>query len=505
MNSSLIAIVPFLPLLAAGLIAVRILLGRDKGDSAEPGTARIAIGASLLNLAILAAFDISMLPNGASGQVVLAEWFASGVVHLNLSFVVDGLALPVATLVAFVGVVALRFSQNYLHREAGFHRFFLAMSLFLSGMLLIVLAGNAVLAFIGWELAGVSSWMLIGYAYERNTATVNAQRAFVTNRIGDAGFLLGIGLAYLWVGSVEWADLAAARLDALLVGFIVFGFVVAALAKSAQVPFAPWISRALEGPTPSSAVFYGALMVHAGVYLLLRLEPLLIQAPTVLILIAILGFLTAVYGWLSGLTQTDVKSTLMFATTTQVGLMFVQIGLGLFEIAAGHLILHALWRAWQFLASPAYMHLVDARPAPPSPAWLARRGGLYTAALQRFWLEPLGDWLLVRPTQNIASDIRAIDENMVSRLVGFPAEACTSALMESGDTVVRGYGAAGALLEWVADHFDRFESRLILQEGGGKLSLLIKSMGQLFQAVESMLERPRYLFLLVMATFVVIL
>lgn len=505
MDARLIALVPLLPLLAAGLIALRILSGRARGDAAEPGTARLALGAALLTLCLLAGFDLRGLAAGAPGTVVVAEWFASGALTLHLSFVADGLSLPIATLVAFVAAVTLRFSQNYLHREVGFHRFFLAMSLFLAGMLLIVLAGNAVLAFVGWELAGVSSWMLIGYAYDRATATANAQRAFVTNRIGDAGFLLGIGLAFLWVGSVEWADLAAARLDTLLVGLLAFGFLIAALAKSAQVPFSPWIARALEGPTPSSAIFYGALMVHAGVYLLLRLEPVLAQAPTVLALIAVLGLLTALYGWLSGLTQTDVKSTLMFATTAQVGLMFLAIGLGLFQLAAWHLALHALWRAWQFLASPAYMHLVDARPAPPVPAWLARQGRLYTAALQRFWLEPLGDWLLARPTLNIARDVRAIDENVVSRMVGLPVEARTTALMREGDEVVRGHGVAGALLEWAAAKLDRFESRLILQEGGGRLRTLLNALGALFQAVESLLERPRYLLLLVMATFVVIL
>jgi hypothetical protein len=392
-----------------------------------------------------------------------------------------------------------------MHREAGFHRFFIGMNLFAAGMLLIVLAGNAALAFVGWELAGVSSWMLIGYAFERDTATANAQRAFLTNRVGDAGFLLGIGLAYLWLGSAEWPALAASRLDTLLAGLLALGFMIAALAKSAQVPFAPWIARALEGPTPSSAIFYGALMVHAGVYLLLRLEPLLLHAPAILALLTGLGLLTVVYGWLSGLVQSDVKSALMFATTTQVGLMFMEIGLGLFDLAAWHLGLHALWRAWQFLAAPAYMHLVEARPAPPAPAWLAGRLRIYQTALQRFWLEPLGDWLLVRPTQAIGRDIRAIDENVISRLVGLPAETRTAALEESGDEVVRGHGVAGAVLEWVAERLDRFESRLILQEGGGHLLRWQKAVGATFQAVESLLEQPRYLLLLVMATFVVIL
>lgn len=505
MDMRLVGLIPLLPLLAAALIGLRILLGRDRGDHAEPATAWLALGAALAALASLVAIDASALAEGVPGTVTLGTWFTSGTLAIPLSFMLDGLSLPVATLVALIASVTLRFSTFYLHREPGFHRFFLAMSLFLAGMLLIVLAGNAVLAFVGWELAGVSSWMLIGYVYERTTATVNAQRAFLTNRIGDAGFLLGIGLAVLWSGSVAWEDLAAWRPDTLLAGLLLLGFMVAALAKSAQVPFSPWIARALEGPTPSSAIFYGALMVHAGVYLLLRLEPVLVQAPAILGLVAGLGLLTALYGWLSGLVQTDVKSSLMFATTTQVGLMFVEIGLGLFDLALWHLMLHATWRAWQFLASPAYMAMVEARPAPPAPAWLARRTRLHSAALQRFWLESLGDWLVVRPTLDIARDARAIDENVVSSLVGLPAQARTSALMESGDTVVRGHGVAGALLAWAAGHLDRFESRLILQEGGGRLNVVLKGLGRLFQAVEALLERPRYLLLLVMATFVVIL
>lgn len=505
MTPSLIALVPLLPLLAALWIALRILAGHDRGDTAEPGSARIAIGAALLSLGLLTGFAAQALMSGLPGQVMTGAWFASGALQLSISFLIDGLSLPIALLVAFIGAVSLRFSQNYLHRETGFHRFFMAMSLFLSGMLLIVLAGNAVLTFIGWELAGVSSWMLIGYAYDRSTATANAQRAFVTNRIGDAGLLLGIGLAFLWTGSLEWTQLTHTRLDTLLAGLLALGFVIAALAKSAQVPFAPWIARALEGPTPSSAIFYGALMVHAGVYLLLRLEPLLLQAPMVMGLIAVLGVLTALYGALAGLAQTDVKSALSFATTTQVGLMFAAIGLGLFELAAWHLGLHAAWRAWQFLASPGYMHLVDARPASPAPAWLLRRGWLHTAALQRFWLEPLIDWLLVRPTASIARDIRAMDENVISRLVGLPPEACTSALLDEGDRVVRAHGVAGALLAWLAAHLDRFESRLILSGGGGRINDLLKALSSAFQSIESLLEQPRYLLLLVMATFVVIL
>jgi hypothetical protein len=347
--------------------------------------------------------------------------------------------------------------------------------------------------------------MLIGYAFERETATANAQRAFLTNRIGDAGFVFGLATAFVWLGSLDWQVMAAGagQLPTLYVGLMSLGFVLAALAKSAQVPFSPWIARALEGPTPSSAIFYGAVMVHAGVYLLIRLEPVLLHAPGVMALIALLGAATALYGWIAGYVQTDVKTGLLFATLTQVGLMFLACGLGLFELAAWHAGLHAAWRSWQFLAAPSYLHMLTGA-TPAAPAWLVGRTRLYTAALQRFWLEPLGDRLLTRPTQALARDMRAIDENVVSRLVGMPEGQRAAALLGE-EAVVKGRGLAGTALEWVAEHLDHFEQHLVLQGGGGKLGAALHRLGEWLKMIENLLEQPRYLLLLVMATMVVIL
>jgi len=505
MPMQLVALVPLLPLLAALAIALLHLAGPARGEAGEPLTARVSLLAAGLAFLVLLGLDATALFQGTPGPVGLGDWFASGKLHLPLSFVLDGLALGFGTLVAFIAWVTLKFSVNYMHREAGFHRFFLGMNLFAGGMLLIVLAGNAALAFAGWELAGVSSWMLIGYAFERETATGNAQRAFITNRVGDAGFVLGIALAWFWLGGLDWAGMGAAagRLPTLYAGLAALAFLVAALAKSAQVPFSPWIARALEGPTPSSAIFYGAIMVHAGVYLLLRLEPVLVHAPGVMVVIALLGALTAIHGWLVGYVQTDVKSALLFATLTQVGLMFLAIGLGWFEWAAWHAGLHAAWRSWQFLAAPSYMHLLRG-PAPQAPAWLRDRPRLYTAALQRFWLEGLADQFLTRPTQGLARDMRAIDENVVSRLVGMP-ETQRAAVLLGEEGVVKGRGLAGGILEWLADKLDGFERRLVLQGGGGKLGQGLARLGIWLKWVESLLEQPRYLLLLVMATLVVIL
>lgn len=495
-------LVPALPLLAAACIAVRVLAGRAAGDGAEPATAKAALGASLAGLLLLLAIDLGALLAGTPGHLVIARWFAGGPLAANFSFVLDGLSLPVATLVAAIGAITLRFSVHYLHREAGFHRFFLAMGLFLAGMELIVLAGNGLLTLVGWELAGISSWLLIGYAWQRPVATGNALFAFVANRVGDAGMVLALALAAWWMGSFEWPALGGnGQLPALTARLLAFGFVVAALAKSAQLPFTPWIPRALEGPTPSSAIFYGAVMVHAGVYLMLRLEPLLLQAPDVLAALVVAGALTAVYAWLCGLVQTDVKTALVYATVSQVGLMFVAIGLGWFRVAAWHLGLHMVWRAWQFLVAPSWLHITQAPPR-PAPAWLRHRQWLYTAALERFWVHRLADVLLAQTTVSIARDVRGFDEHFVDHALGEPGRGQP---LHKDHPLIVGDGLPGRALAHVAETLQKLETHLSLRGRGGMGERLLRRGGRYVQVLETLLEQPRYLMLAVMATFLVIL
>ncbi len=508
-------LIPLLPLLAAGGIAIYVMAGQAAGansDDREPPTARLAEGAAWLALLGMIGLDALALVEGAPGHFVVGDWFASGDFKVPVSFMLDGLSLSYTTLVALIGVVTLRFSRNYLHRELGFHRFFMVMLLFLAGMLLIVLAGNAVLTFVGWELAGVSSWLLIGYAYDRPVATGNALWAFITNRLGDAGFILGISLAAWWLGTVEWSGIGAWAADAydgqhfdkVSARLILLGLLVAALAKSAQLPFASWIGRALEGPTPSSAIFYGAVMVHAGVYLVIRLAPVLTQVPDALVYLGVIGGLTALYGWLAGLAQTDVKSSLLFATTTQVGLMFLACGLGWFELAAWHMALHTVWRAYQFLLAPSYMHLVNEK-AKPVPAWLAGRQWLYTAALQRFWLDQLAQSALIRPTVSIGRDMRDVDDNVLAHLVGMPERHRGGEASVGGDDVIRGHGLAGRLLVWLADRLHVVETHLVMRQGAGPATRAMRRIGDYLLVLEGLVERPRYMILLVAATFVVIL
>lgn len=494
-------LVPLLPLLAALLTGARVLLGRGSGDAAEPLSARLAELAALASLLLLLLIDLSVWWHGWPGHRVFVTWFAAAHWQGNISFLLDALSLPVATLTALIGWLVVRFSAAYLHREAGFHRFFIVLGLFLAGIQGVLLAGNGLLLFLGWEMCGVASFLLIGYAWQRPRATGNALFAFVTNRAGDAGLLFSLGLAGFWVGSFEWPAFFDAQLPLVDLRVLVLGFVIAALAKSAQLPFTPWIARALEGPTPSSAIFYGAVLVHAGVFLLLRLEPLLRHLPDVMAGLLLIGALTAAYAWLCGLVQTDVKSTLIFATVFQVGLMFVAIGLGWTTLATIHLCLHAAWRTWQFLRAPSWLVLTRDRPPPP-PRWLGANQWLYNAALQRFWLDKLGLALLAAPTEAIARDVRALEESFIDRAIGEPGRGRA---VQPDRPLVQADGLAGRLLAGVSDLLQRIENRLLLRGRGGIAERLLREAGRWLQTLEELLEQPRYLMMAVMVTFVVIL
>lgn len=495
----LLPLVLLLPLLVAMVIGLKILVGRGWGDDAEPATARWASASALIGLLVLLGACLVAVTGQAPGRVELARWIESGPIALTLSLSIDTKSLVFALIVQLVGWITLRFSRTYLHREEAFHRFFLGLNLFLCGMQIIVLAGDAAFMFVGWELVGLSSWLLIGYDAERSTATGNAVYAFVTNRIGDAGFILGIALAFLWLGSTAWPALAVAvtdgALDKVSARMLLFGFFIAAVAKSAQLPLSGWLARALEGPTPSSAIFYGAIMVHAGVWMLIRMEPVLRVVPDIMAQVAIFGALTAIYSWLTGLVQTDVKSSLVFATTTQIGLMFLACGLGYFEFAFWHMCCHAVLRAAQFLLAPSYMHLLVGPPTAP-PAWLRLRSGWYAAALSRFWIEPLAEAALIRPLRTMARDLRSLDDRILMPLL---------APDESASTTDGGRSLGKIILVWAANGCDAIEQRLSQVTGSGTPARVMRQIGEYFLEFEALLERPRYLLLLVAMTFMVIL
>jgi F0F1-type ATP synthase membrane subunit c/vacuolar-type H+-ATPase subunit K len=402
-----------------------------------------------------------------------------------------------------------------MHREPGFHRFFMVMSLFIGSMQLLALGGNVAITFLGWELAGVCSYLLIAYAHDRPVAADNATRVFITTRIGDAAFILGLVLSFLWAHDLEWPALirSMATLDTLHPTALTLCFLVAAMAKSAQIPFTPWIGRALEGPTPASGVFYGSLLVHAGVFLILKLQPLIEPLPGIMLLLAVIGAGTALYGYFCGLTQFDVRSALMFSTVAQIGLMFLACGLGWWTVATVHLFCHAIVQLHQFLNAPSLMHRTLGQPMRPVMGRVARRRSLHVASLRRLWLEPLLARWSVQPVDRLAADLCRFDRNVIEKAVGLPvptvsALSSLAAWEEHRLAADTGPGPdqreVSGLLGYLAHHFAAglhwFEEKLVLQGVGNDLRRAGRRVGYSLAAFEQVLRKPRYLLLIVLIT-----
>lgn len=515
----LVAFISLLPLLAATTIGSLHLFNILDGEVSEQTTARLANYA--IGLACLFAF--ALLGTDLLGQNAdsfnVGRWLQVDDFAINFSFITSGFSVKLAALYSVLLFIVTRFAVNYLHREAGFHRFFFVLSLFSAAMLMLVLSANAVGTFIGWEIAGLCSYLLIAYMYDRPTAAHNATRVFITNRIGDAGFIAGISLCYFYLHSSDWLEINALanQLSDGQANLIALCFALAALVKSAQFPFTPWIARAMEGPTPSSAIFYGAVMIHSGVYLLFLLRPVLEHAPLVMALIASVGLITAVYAYLVGLTQTDIKSSLIFATSGQLGLMFLECGLGFWQLASWHLCAHAVVRAYQLLTAPSLLHNVHHNPIKPVHPLLANSTRFYTYALQRFWLEPATDWMLTKPLLSLANDLSYFDKQIVDRLMGSPTPtfSAISSLAQAeeqkigahlnidDDSFAQGSGLAGKLTEWIAACLHWFETRFVLRGVSKDAIDLGRHLGHIANHIELSLLKPRYLVLFIFITLLV--
>jgi len=506
------------PLAAAMIIALGILTHSFQDEASEAIVGKLSSSAALISLlSIVGLLIFSVLkPGELPASLTLLNWFSSGQLSINIALSLDFLALGIGSLFALLLYITLRFSVNYLHREKGYFRFFLVLNMFTAAMLLIVLSGNAITAFLGWELAGLSSFLLIAYAYDRPTAIENATRVFITNRIGDAGFILALVLSFYWASGNNWNSMNSELivLDATQRFIVLSGFVLAALVKSALFPFCSWITRALEGPTPSSAIFYGSLMVHAGIFLLLRIAPVIEASAAIQVILITLGMLTIVYGWLGGLVQTDLKTALIFSALTQTGLMLFCIGLGWYTLATIHLAAHASWRAYQMLSSPAYLTLIN-RKARPVSGWIQSRPYLFNAALHRMWLDNIIDWLAVKPTSLFAQDLNHFDERIVNRMVGLPGqidsissltdyEERKRGLVNPEVSLISGRGVLGTLMEKIANGLYWFEESLVLKGSGDGLISVLQKVGTYLIRIDYLFSRPRYLWLIILLTLLVV-
>ncbi len=332
--------------------------------------------------------------------------------HFTMKFMFDRLSVPFVIMTYVLCGVISAFASRYLHRDGGFQRFFLFLSFFLLGMILSSAAGTIETLFFGWELVGLSSALLVAFFHDRRGPVTNGLRVWSIYRLADAAFLIGAMSLHHLSGSGDFAGLAgqgmwpAGRVDvpqqsALLVGCL---FLFAAAGKSALVPFSGWLPRAMEGPTPSSAVFYGALSVHLGAFLLLRISPLLDRSPVLSGLVVLLGAATCVLATMAARVQSDIKSSLAFASLIQVSIIVVEIGLGLRYLPLIHIIGHACLRTLQLVRAPSllkdYNSMINALGVTAASGTVeqqSRYRWMYRVAMHRGNLDPVLDEYIVRP------------------------------------------------------------------------------------------------------------
>jgi NADH-quinone oxidoreductase subunit L len=348
-------LVPLLPLLG-------FLILSWGGKKLSKGIVPI-IGAG----SILASFAIALLIFFQLGdepvQVKVFEWFAAGKLNVDFAFMIDQLSVVFLLIITGIGFLIHVYSAGYMHDDDGFTRFFSYLNLFVFFMLLLVMGNNFLIMFVGWEGVGLCSYLLIGFWYKNNEYNNAAKKAFIMNRIGDLGFLLGILMIYVTFGTLDYTKVFemvkanAANKDMLnVIGLLLF---IGACGKSAQIPLYTWLPDAMAGPTPVSALIHAATMVTSGIYMISRAAVIFVNAPVASEVIAIVGLLTALFAATIGLFQNDIKKVLAYSTVSQLGFMFLGLGVGAFTGAVFHVTTHAFFKALLFLGAGSVIHAMS--------------------------------------------------------------------------------------------------------------------------------------------------
>ncbi|MET3115229.1 NADH-quinone oxidoreductase subunit L [Pedobacter sp. CG_S7] len=351
----LVWLVPLIPLLGF------IINGLGRNTLSKNLIGFIGSGVIFISFAISVGifFELGADAN-KSHEIFLFDWISVGDLHIPLSFLVDPLSSLMLLIITGVGFLIHVYSIGYMHSDAGFGKYFSYLNLFIFFMLLLVLGSNYIVMFIGWEGVGLCSYLLIGFWFTNSSYASAAKKAFVMNRIGDLGFLLAVFIMFQTFGSVEFskvfpqaANLLPGHTSIVLITLFLF---IGACGKSAQLPLFTWLPDAMAGPTPVSALIHAATMVTAGVYMIARSNILFDLAPVIQHLITVIGLATAILGALIALTQTDIKKVLAYSTVSQLGYMFIGLGVGAYDGAFFHVITHAFFKALLFLCAGSVIH-----------------------------------------------------------------------------------------------------------------------------------------------------
>jgi len=421
---SLVWLVPVLPLLG---VLINGLFGRTHIREKAHLVAVAAAGLSCL-VALLVFLDVVLWRATLDWDVY--TWMAAGDLKVSVGFLVDPLSAVMMLTVTFVGFVIHVYSIGYMHGDPGYPRFFTYMNLFMFAMLVLVLANNYLVLFLGWEGVGLCSYLLIGYWYEKHSASTAGNKAFIVNRIGDFGFLLGLFLLWTTFGTLQYREIFARAPEVLPAGGVLVTTVtlllfVGAVGKSAQLPLYVWLPDAMEGPTPVSALIHAATMVTAGVYMVARSGALFSLAPLSAEVVAVVGAVTAVFAATIACAQNDIKRVVAYSTISQLGYMFLGAGVGAYASSIFHLVTHAFFKALLFLGCGAVIHALHHE----QDMW--KMGGLRKAM----------------PITAATFLIAALANAGIFPLAGFwSKDEILFAAYSQGHTVLWALGAAGAFL-----------------------------------------------------------
>lgn len=329
---------------------------------------KMVVGA-LATLVVFASFLISVniflgfTDHSAPIIVKAFEWFTVGGVQVNFGFQIDQLSLMMMMIITGIGSLIHLYSIGYMSHDKGFYKFFTYLNLFIFSMLLLVMGSNYLILFIGWEGVGLCSYLLIGFWYENKEYGKAARKAFIMNRIGDLGLLIGIFLIASQTNALDYLSVAQNaskfEFDGVVIMFITLSLFIGAMGKSAQIPLFTWLPDAMAGPTPVSALIHAATMVTAGIYLVVRSNFLYHLSPSTLDFILVIGLATSLIAAFIGLRQNDIKKVLAYSTVSQLGLMFIALGVEAYTSAMFHLMTHAFFKALLFLGAGSVIHAMS--------------------------------------------------------------------------------------------------------------------------------------------------
>ena len=373
-----------LPLLGA---AINGLLGKN---FSKPAVNSVGIGSVALSF-LCVAEAVREFAQLSAAQIPWVKnyftWITAGEFKVDFALQVDQLTIVMLFVVTFVSLLVHFYSTGYMAHEEGYYRFFSYLNLFVFFMLTLVLAANVVLMFVGWEGVGLCSYLLIGFWFLKQSAISSGKKAFITTRIGDFGFTIGILLLFWTFRSVDFRAVFQQAANMPVEAFAPAGVLTViclllftgAIGKSAQLPLYVWLPDAMEGPTPVSALIHAATMVTAGVYMVARMNPLFSRAPFAMFIVALVGAVTAFYAATIGLTQTDIKKVLAYSTVSQLGYMFLGLGVGSYAAGVFHLMTHAFFKGLLFLAAGSVIHAMGGDQEMP------HMGGLRAKIPITFW------------------------------------------------------------------------------------------------------------------------